>query len=209
MIEDTALIVDKNLTQPESRFKSWFKKWGLKIIFITLGLVVGVELVLGVKKLLISPAQTAVQLQPLTGGEIALAADKTVFKIGDEIKVAIVISTGGHPTDGTDVTVKFDPKFLEAISGSLVKGDIYLDYPVLALDGENGTVKVSGISGISGKGFNAVGDLATFKIKAKQKGKTALAVEFTKGSTTDSNMIETKTSQDILDKVTNLSLTIE
>ena len=42
----------------------------------------------------------------------------------------------------------------------------------------------------------------------KAPGKAKIAFDFTPGSTTDSNVIETKTAQDILGSVTDLEVNI-
>lgn len=168
------------------------------------------ELVMGVKKLLqpVPPAAKVVRPAPITNGKISLVSAQSVYKVGSQIPVSVRVFTGGHTTDGTDLILKYDPKSLEASESSVIKGNIYQEFPSLEVNQSTGTVKISGITGTNQKGFSGLGNLAIINFKAKASGQTKLMVDFKKNSTNDSNIIDSGTSKDLLGSVDDLSLTI-
>ena len=76
------------------------------------------------------------------------------------------------------------------------------------VEAEQGQIRISAITPPSNEGFVGIGVFATVNFKAKQNGNTEVAIDFEKGSTTDSNLVETGIAIDILDQVYNLNLTI-
>lgn len=187
--------------------KKWFLTW--KIIYPVLGIVVIVELALGVKTLLapLPKPKPIQQVQPVADGRIILAGAKKSFNVGSNIPVRVNVFTGGHTTSGSDVIMRFNPKALEAVS--FTKGKIYNDYPLINMDNKAGLIRVSGIAPAGKKGFAGGGDLGIVNFKAKQAGQTSVTVDFKKGATYDSNVMGIVDSQDILGSVTNLNLTIK
>src|SRR3989344_4187080 len=141
-----------------SNLKNLFSEWimSYKIIYVLLVLVIVVELGLGLKTLL-TPLPQAGQVQSVSDGQVILSAEKTGFKVDEEIPVDIKLSTGGHTTVGTDLVLKFDPNFLE-VSGDdfFEKGNAYTDYPGVSLDKENSQIILSGIVLNDEEGFNGV-----------------------------------------------------
>lgn len=190
------------------------EKFPVKIVFYILGLVVLLELIIGLKVLSSSKtAPTQSYQTPLPSASSPLSridvlSSKKQYRVGEEIIVSINVDTAGKKTDGTDLVLNFDPKILEASSGAIKKGSIYGEYPVAEVDSKYGVIKVSGVSKIGQDGFSGKGDLAILNFKAKAAGKTSLKIDFTAGRTTDSNIVETKTATDILGLVNNLDLTI-
>lgn len=193
-----------------SNFKNLFSEWimSYKIIYVLLVLVIVVELGLGLKTLL-TPLPQAGQVQSVSDGQVILSSEKTGYKIDEEILVDIKLSTGGHTTVGTDLVLKFDPNFLE-VSGDdfFESGKAYTDYPGVSVDNENSQIILSGIVLNDQAGFNGVSNFGTVMFKAKKTGRTRVSVEFTKGLTVDSNIIETVSAKDILGEVYNLDLNI-
>lgn len=187
--------------------KKWFLTW--RIIYLVLGMVVIVELILGIKTLFAPlPKTKQVQkIQPITDAKIILASTGKSFKVGDNIPVRVNVFTGGHGTSGTDVALSYNAKVLEATT--FTKGKIYSDFPLINIDNKTGVIRVSGIAPAGKKGFAGGGDLGIINFKAKQAGQTSLTIDFKKGATYDSNVMGTADSQDILGNVTNLSLTIK
>lgn len=188
--------------------KKWYQTW--RIIYPILGVVVIVELILGLKTLLVPlPKFTSISLQPITGASIFLSADKPNIKLGETVPVKVRIWTGGRVTSGTDLVLRFDPKILEASSTAFVRGKIYTDYPLISVDSKNGVIRVSGIASTAKQTFSGVGEFGMINFKARAAGQTTLAVDFKKGQTDDSNVISIKTNEDVLEKVKDLKLTIE
>lgn len=180
-----------------------------KIIYLILGVVILVEVFFGLKVLTRSTPPPPAKLQPLSGAEIILVSPKKEYKVGDNIPVSVRVSTGGHPSDGTDLILRYDPTLVEATISALRRGRIYPEYPVTEVDSKSGVIRMSGIASTSVGGFNGVGVFATLNLKAKQAGKTTLMVDFKKGETTDTNVVEAKTATDLLEEVSDLELTIK
>lgn len=198
-----------NQTVPNIPKPSILKRLSLpKLIFIILGVVIVVELIFAVKSLRQTAPSPTKKLLPVSGGSISLVSQKREYKVGDVVPVSVRVSTGGHPTDGTDLILKFDPKVLEATRSALRAGKIYSEYPLMSVD-PAGLIRISGIATLKDKVFNGIGVLAFIDFKARSAGKTALTVEFTQGKTDDSNIVEAKSAKDILEKAYNLELTVK
>lgn len=207
---NTALTDTQLPTPAPKRLPENLGKLILRTVYIVLVMLVAVLLVLGIRKYFAPvPQPTISQIQPITGGKIALLAGQKVFDAGSMVPVTVRIFTGGNPIDGVDLLLRYDPTILEATATGIVNGDIFPEYPMGEIGPANGTIKVSGISGVSQREFNGLGIFATINFKAKRAGKTAVSVDFKPGSTTDSNMIETGSARDILEEVVNLDLTIQ
>lgn len=138
---------------------------------------------------------------------IILVADKKEYKVGDGVILLIGFGTGGKKTVGADVLLHFDTKMLEATSSTLFQGSLYSEYPLLSADQKSGVIRVSGISS-AGSNFTGEGVLATAILKATKAGKTKVTVDFTPGSTTDSNIVG-DSSADLLEEIGNLEVEIK
>lgn len=142
---------------------------------------------------------------------LSLKTTKTNFAVGEKIPVDIIISAV-RSTDGADAVIYYDPKLLEVdTSGKpdpVTAGLIYSDYPINRLDTQSNRIDFSGIS-ISQEGVQPNGVLGTMTFIAKAPGKAKIWFDFKPGSTTDSNVVETRSSQDILSRVEDLELNIK
>jgi hypothetical protein len=189
--------------------KSFVSEWVLsvKVIYLILVLIIAVELFFGARTLL-QPTPASPQIQPISEGRVVLSSTKLNYSIGDTIPVDIYISTGGYSTVGTDLSIKYDPNLLEAPNDGFVKGGIYQDYLGINIDNKKGVILVSGIVSINSGGFNGTGKFGTLNLRAKAEGKTKVALDFKKGATVDTNIIEDETSVDILGKTFDLELGI-
>lgn len=185
-------------------------------LFILLGAVILIEVIwAGWTLSKSSSTQPAVTTAPQTAKKsltaISLKADKSSVKVGDQVSVSVNLSSD-KLTVGTDVYISFDPKLLSvetvgADKAPLLVGNIYPSYPLNTLDVQSGKIAASGISQDAG-GVLANGLFGTIIFKAKAAGQTKIMVEFSPSSTTDSNVTELSTAQDVLDKVDNLELNI-
>lgn len=191
--------------------KKWFQTW--RIIYPILGIVVLVELVLGAKTLLTPlpqmPKSQGQKLLPSKGAEIRLSSSKASYKIGEKVPVTVHVSTGGYTTIGTDLVLRFNPEILEVSTPSFIRGKIYAEYPQANIDNKNGIIRVSGMATNINAGFNGVGELGVINFKSKAAGKASVVIDFKKGVTADSNILRTKTSEDVLRSVTNLNITVQ
>lgn len=138
------------------------------------------------------------------GTEIELKTDQQSVKVGDKFSVSINISSNSE-TDGADLIINYNPKLLSASPVSLTS--LYNDYPVNKIDAQLGKITVSGIS-TDEIGIVPNGLFGTITFKALASGQAAITLEFAPLSTVDTNVIEKQTGKDILENVTNLSVTI-
>lgn len=142
---------------------------------------------------------------------LTLKTNKTTFSIGEKIPIDILVSSVRN-TDGTDIVIYYDPKLLSVDTvddtASVTSGLIYSDYPINRTDSQNNRVEFSGIT-VSQDGVRPNGVLGTVTFTAKASGKAKIWFDFTPGSTTDSNVVESKTAKDILSKVENLEINIK
>lgn len=147
-------------------------------------------------------------------GQLTLSSRSSEYSVGDTVAVDIDISTGGYPTLGTDVIIKYDPNILEITSvASILDGDTYPEYPSKNFDQKSGLVSISGINSLTGNEFNGVGKFATINFRAKEAGTANISFDFIPGGTADSNIIKlgagNEPSIDILSNVSNLSVNIK
>lgn len=184
----------------------------VKIIFVSLGLILLAEVVYAVwvlkSSVPASPAPSVTQTITPSLPTISLNASKADFAVNETVAVAVLIDSGNKNLAGVDLIVKFDPKVLEATQGGLVKGRIFDEYPLVSADQTRGTISISGVNS-AGSGFKGTGQFAAINFKVRAAGKTKLTVDFEKGSTTDSNLVDTDTSKDILEQVNDLELEIK
>lgn len=146
---------------------------------------------------------------PTPGASITLTGPTTA-KVGEAFKIDLNI-TSLSKTDAADVVITYDPKILEVVSTNgapVVTGNVYPEYPVNLNDSISGKISVSGASGVSGSTFSGNGVLGSISFKPKIVGSTQIGVDFTKGLTTESNIVATTTGGDILEEVTGLELMV-
>lgn len=181
-----------------------------KIIFIILGLAVAVELIYALKVLTAPIALTSPPkvVAPVKVAAISLSAPKKNFTVGETIPVTVNIDTGKFDILGVDLVVRFDPKIVEATPAGLIRGKMFNEYPLLSVDKSKGLISISGISSL-GSSFRGTGQFAQLNLKAKAPGKVSLVIDFQKGSTTASNLVERASSKNILESVYNLELAIQ
>lgn len=144
--------------------------------------------------------------QKVTAKLILSRLDSSEIKVGSSFNVAITEESPA-PTDGVDVILKYDPKVLSAEPVKVTQ--IYSQYPVNSVDAEAGRVILSGIKTIKGEGFVGRSELGTITFKAISAGQTAISFDYQPSSTTDSNIIDSLSGQDILEEVTNLNLQVQ
>lgn len=180
-------------------------------IFLGLAVVLLIEVVFAIKTLTgptSPPAATPKQAVQSKVGEISLNVSKTSLQVAETVPVLVMVDTADHQLAGVDLIVRYDPKFLEVTSEDIVKGKIFDDYPAVSVDSDKGLITVSGIASLQNN-FKGTGLFATLNLKAKAAGKASVTIDFQKGSTTDSNLVEASSSQDVLERVINLELLVK
>ncbi len=193
-----------------------------KIVFIVLSLVIVTELIWGawyilrplpgqsIPALTKNPAALFAPARPTA--QVILSSTNSQIKSGDSLSVDITVNTSGRVTDGTDLVIKYDPKLLSlsgAASAIFTKGSLYPEYLGQSVDSKLGIFRISGIANLGSKNnLLGQGKFGTINFNAIASGTTTISVDFKPNKTTDSNVIDRKLGQDILDKVTNLEVKI-
>lgn len=137
---------------------------------------------------------------------LSLSPSQGTFNRGCSYPVNINLNTSGSQTDGADAILIYDPSRLSATS--ITSGSIYADYPGNNIDLVNGKITVSGLASVT-EPFNGQGIFATINLNVKTDaplGVTQLNFDFdpnNKSKTTDSNVVQRGTVQDILNSVVN------
>jgi|Napbiome12C3dose_1001474.scaffolds.fasta_scaffold00001_135 hypothetical protein len=189
------------------------KKFSLpKIIFIILGLVVLAEIIYASWTLLSNKAGTSPlpfgQTLTQNAAKISLTTSQQAFQTGEIVPVKVTIDSGTKSITGVDLVLKYDPAILEITKENLVLGKIMDEYPLSSVDSKQGLISISGISSLD-SGFSGSGEFATLNFKAKSAGKTSLVINFEKGTTIASNVVDANTSLNILEEVVNLEILIQ
>ncbi len=185
-------------------------KLNVKIIFIILGVILVIELILGIRSIMTNQStgssQSVVRKVPLKG-TITLTADKTEVNVGDKVTLTIIV-TSPVAVDGVDLVAKYDPKILSASDNSIHTGTIFPQYPLSKIDSA-GFLRISGISNPNTARFAGKGVFATVDFKAVKSGKAEISVVFTQGSTTDSNIIGAANEKPLLEEAGKLEVTVK
>lgn len=158
-----------------------------------------------------SSAPLGASSQKAEGTILSLESAKEKVKPGEQFTVAINLRSPRY-TDGADLIIYYDPQLLSVVQSGVSKvpvqtASIYSDYPLNKVDEKNGKVTVSGISSKEG-GVIPQGVFGNITFQAKKNGRAKIVFDYTPGSTVDSNVTETKTAQDVLSKVQNLTVDI-
>lgn len=190
-----------------------------KIIFGLLGFFVVVELVWAgwsVFKPVPPPAPSSVvQVKPpkaiIRRASITLSSATTSAKIKETFDLDLGINSNTS-TDGLDIILKYNPKFLTVDTSNpskqpVVVTGIYDEYPVNKVDEKNGLITLSGIS-TKNDGIIPNGSLGKITFIAKAVGQTEVKVIYDPKVTTDSNVITNGDGQDVLDKPNDLIINI-
>ncbi|MBI2011135.1 hypothetical protein HYS91_00025 [Candidatus Daviesbacteria bacterium] len=186
-----------------------------KLIFVGLVIIIIGELIWGAWYLL-QPIPKREDLKKVVNivetkntATISLSSDKTNYKVGENVTVNIEVESLEF-TDGTDLILKYDPTKLRLEGNAntvFTKGNLYPEYLALKIDNSNGVFSVSGTSTPESKSEPG-SDFGTLKFKAITSGATTINIDFTPGVSTDSNVIDAKTSGDILDNALDLEVII-
>jgi len=140
------------------------------------------------------------------------------FRAGCDSAITIMMSTESAESDAANIIVNYNPSEIEildanpGISGTQIQQgstyDIYADNTVIP---SSGIIRLTGFSighaYNSGSGFGNFGTILFRSLPGV--GSTSLTIDYTPGGTTDSNIAEYITSDDLLTGVTDGSYTFE
>lgn len=198
------VLINQQVPLKQEGFK-WGSIFRPKVIFLVLAAVLIVEAFFAIRSLQKPIPPPPKPPLPITSGSLQLTSLKNQYKLGDKILVRAILDSGGNPVEGADLILRFDPKVLSLSKGDVKSGKIFPTYPLIEVEREKGMVWISGTS--TENSFNGIGIMAELNFSAKSAGKTTVSLEFKKGDTRDSNMVDSK-GKDILEKVQNLEVEI-
>lgn len=162
------------------------------LIFVALGFVLPV-----------SARAAALRLSPSSGS----------FGVGSVFTVSIVLDTAGAAVQGVDVDrLHYNPSLLEVLDDNPSQSGVQITAGALmpvtvanSVDAAGGRILFSQIT-TGGTNFSGSGTLAQIRFLARATGSANVAIDFTPGSTSDSNVASL--GQDVLSSVGNGSYTI-
>lgn len=199
--------MDDKISEPNI-FTSGLKKiLQPKIIFPLLAVLLILEAVFILGNNFKNPVSQKASNQPSLQTSFNLLGPQSTVRVGQNFEVKAMLITG-RPSSGADLVLKYDPNALEASSSAVSSGKIFADYPLSLVDQKNGVIRVSGVSQ-KGDYFNGTGLFAIIRFTAKRSGETKLSLEFKKGETKDSNVLDSQTVTDTLENVQDLNLVIQ
>lgn len=127
--------------------------------------------------------------------------------------VSIVLNTGGQAVYGVDINrLRFNPSLLQVVDSDTAVAGVQISpgssmalNVVNSVDNTNGTIQFSQVAN-PGSTFTGVGTLATITFRAVSSGTANVTIDFTSGSSLDSNVAGS--SGDLLSSVGSGSYTI-
>ena len=139
---------------------------------------------------------------------MTLSPDESTFTYipGQSYPIGILIDSMGKSVDGVDVIILFEPSRVTVVGDRVTAGSVFTDVPLNKVDNTVGKVRFSALT-FDAKPVNGI--LGTFRIMPKSAGEVNLTFDFTPGATTDSNMAEHGTADDVLGKVVNAKYLFE
>lgn len=159
-------------------------------------------------------SQRDIELEVNQGGDtgsasLSLSPASGSFKKGCNFSTQVVVNTAGKTIDGVDAVLTYDPSKL--IVTSINNGTIFGSYPANTAGPQTKKISISGVASLN-QSFQSNGVLATINFKVNETaaaGATTVSFDYISGDTTDSNIVEKDTIEDILSSVTNGNYTIE
>lgn len=147
-----------------------------------------------------------------TPGTLTLSPSSGSYPVGTMLNVNVWLSTGTYDSDGTNLTVLYDPGVLEVQDADpdmdgiqVIEGNVYEFYMDNYAFPSQGVLSVSSLTNI-GNVYRGSGLLATIPFKVVRAiSQTAVRVYFRDAWSADSNIAEAGTALDVLGTVTSAS----
>lgn len=148
---------------------------------------------------------------PITGGETANPAlyfSNSYLTVPNNSSrvLNIMINTDDAEVDGVDLVLKYDPEFLNIVE--INNGDFFPSYPLKDYNFADNRIMVTGLSDF-GSPESGYGTFCSIVISTKQVGSTILEILAEPNTAIDSNIVDSRTSEDILTIGDQITLTIE
>jgi hypothetical protein len=145
---------------------------------------------------------------------LTLTPNEAIKKVGDEFDVQVFFNTFGKQVSGVDAQISYDPVYLEVLSVN--PGTIFGTYPASVNDSAKGIIHLGGLAfdpkvGKPQDPFVGTGVLGSIKMRAKSPTSSTM-VQFLYNPSNESatsQIVQSTTATDILEKVYNATFTIE
>lgn len=139
---------------------------------------------------------------------LSISPQNIQTKQGDQFTVKVFVDTQGRLVNGIDAIAVYDPKVLEVVDQP-TSGDLFTSLLVNTVDPTRGQIILTG-SRLSKQSqpLAGTGTLANISFVAKTSGTTNITILFDPTTTTTSNVVEAKTSNNILTDVNGATIQI-
>lgn len=162
-------------------------------------------------------ATTATYVDVPVGSARLVAKSSTQnVKVGDQVTVDVLLTTGQGETTGVDLAMHFDPNLLEVVDTDAATAGVQVS-PTKVFDFAPANEVTQGTGDISlslsqqpvSKAVSATDEkIASITFKAKAAGKSDIIFNYTPGSLSDTNVIKTGDGRDLLSNIENTTITI-
>lgn len=162
-------------------------------------------ILIAVPTLFLTPAQVIAQSSAAT---LALSPASGTVTLESNFNVGLFLDTRGASVDGMDAKILYEPGKLQ-IKQITINPDAFYDYPTKTANSTTGRITIQGTAR-AGSPYSNNGpvQVATLNLQALATGTSSLKFDFLRGATTDSNVAESGTNEDILVAATNATFTI-
>ncbi len=134
-------------------------------------------------------------LAAASGATLTLNSDFSSWALGDSQWVTITLDTQGNDIAGVDAVLKYDPSVLQYVThqvsgaGGLPggSGGLFTFQPNATIDTMNGKIALSAVTA-EGTPVNAAGEVFRVQFTTISSATTNVALDWTLGSTTDTNI---------------------
>lgn len=137
-------------------------------------------------------------------GVMTLSPSAPSVAVGDTVVVTVSVAAV-EPIVAYDAAITYDQSLLTYVSAASLLPNF-----ILVPQSQPGKVNITGSKQIGGDNgqFVASTPVAAITFRAAASGRSAVNLDFTKGLTADSNLMNTK-SQDVLDSVSGTTITVK
>ncbi len=144
-------------------------------------------------------------ISPAKAWAATLSVSAASGSVSGTFTIDVNVDTAAANVTGVDAILNYEPSKLEATQ---ITEGAFSSYPKREIDSTNGKIRISATASADSP-FSGSGKVATITFRAlATSGTTTLTFDYTSGSTTDSNVVEHQTVQDVLTGVTNGSYTL-
>lgn len=213
--------METNLPETQPITQSRFNR-GKKIILIVLAIFLVLEslwaisFIKGTAKTTPTSKTTTPEKPKQKIASITLDPASTETKIGQQFIVKVNVDTNNRTVNGVDAVIDYDPEFLEVVDqddqtpGVQAKaGDLFDKLLVNDVNPVDGMINLTAsIISPDAKPVSGKGTLASITFVPKQEGATRLVTVFDYTKTNTSNVMEAKTSKNILTNVSDATIKI-